>query len=121
MLPADVCPKVGFAEITADLLEARLWIVGVWHSYLSPMILKASECWRKSTEETAHTPSPSAKQGQLRVQMRIERGGSVADAEIVSPSGDSVLDQDARECLGSLKMDGALPPDFRGKELVVSM
>jgi len=88
-------------------------------SYLSPMILKASECWRKSTEETAHTPS--AKQGQLRVQMRIERGGRVADAEIVSPSGDSVLDQDARECVGSLKMDGALLPEFRGKELVVRM
>jgi hypothetical protein len=40
---------------------------------------------------------------------------------IVSPSGDRVLDQGARECVGSMKIDSPLPAGFTGKDVVVRL
>lgn len=103
--------SIGKVEIVSDTQGES------FDPYVSPLILEASDCWRKSTEDKAQ--APSAKEGQVTVQAAIEPDGKVGRAEILSPSGDGVLDKDARDCVTSLKANPW--PMEKGKELGVRM
>ncbi len=88
-------------------------------SYLAPIVLEASQCWSKATEDKTH--APSLKQGQVTVQFAIVAEGRIGAIQIASPSGDEVLDRDAHDCVSSLKIDKPLPAELNGNDLVVRM
>ncbi len=88
-------------------------------SYLSPIIRDAGKCWSKLTEDKAH--APSIKQGQVTIQLVLDKDGRVGGTQIASSSGDDLLDRSARDCVSPLKADAPLPAEFQGKEVTVRM
>jgi len=86
-------------------------------AYLSPIIAEAGTCWSKVTSDEKR--SPGIKQGRLTVQFAISRDGHVHTVEIVSSSGDQILDGMARDCINALTFDKALPPNVERDPLVV--
>ena len=64
---------------------------------------------------------PSLEQGQVKAQFAITKDKQISATEITSSSGDAVLDQDAKNCISSLKIENPLPAELGGKDITVHM
>ena len=92
---------------------------GTIDAYLSPIVAEAGKCWSRVTSDEKR--SPGLKQARLTVQFAISRDGHVHTVEIVSSSGDEVLDGMARECTNELMVNKPLPPNVNRDHLVVNV
>jgi TonB family protein len=104
--------QVGKVDVVGDPLGVN------FNAYLAPVILEAGKCWNKAIEDKTH--APGIKQGQVTVQFAIKKDGRLGTVELTSPSGDDVLDRDARTCVAALK-GKPLPVEFKGREVGVRM
>src|SRR5438270_109167 len=92
---------------------------GTIDAYLSPIVAEAGKCWSRVTSDEKRRPG--LKAARLTVQFAISRDGHVHTVEIVSSSGDEVLDGMARECTNELMVDKPLPPNINRDHLVVNV
>ena len=104
---------VGKVEVDPDTRSPKI------DAYLSPIIAEAGECWSRLSDDRAR--SPGIKRGQLTIHFVISQDGHVHTTDIVSSSGDQLLDGVARDCIATLKSDKLLPSDLNGEDLVVNM
>jgi TonB family protein len=88
-------------------------------AYLSPIVAEAGKCWSRVTSDEKR--SPGVKQARLTVQFAISRDGHVHTVEIVSSSGDEILDGMARDCINGLIVNKPLPPNVNRDHLIVNV
>jgi protein TonB len=82
--------------------------------YVEVLKKKVQENWYKRVPQSAR--GPELKQGNVTVELSIERSGKITDATIASTSGDTDLDHAALTAIRKAKLP-PFPSTIRGDHL----
>jgi TonB family protein len=104
---------VGKVDVVSSLPEPKM------NGYLSPLIRAVGQCWNNAVQDK--TSAPAVQEGQVTIQFALAKDGKAVATQLVSASGDAVLDGDANNCVSRLRAEEPLPADLQGGDLIVHM